>query len=147
MQRSERHDQRNDVTHALRLRHEQRRKLFDRIGMPPQVLLEIHVHEIGRERANLFDPRILRPPNARQREPLGKDAEVGDANDRVTDTELEERLGDRRNERDDAAWFVWRADPADVGWEHRPASCQSLRHVARDVPALLRKFASRAAPL
>ena len=37
------------------------REFFDRLRVPLDVFLEIHVDEIGRQRADLIDARILRP--------------------------------------------------------------------------------------
>ena len=54
-----------DVIDRLRLRDEHRRELLDRFRMTLDVLLEIHVDEIRRQRADFVDARILRPADAR----------------------------------------------------------------------------------
>ena len=67
--------------------------------MPLEVLLQIHVDQIGRQRADIVDARILRSADARQLQSRGEDAEVGDADDRVAGAEVEKRFCERRNER------------------------------------------------
>src|SRR5437588_9747863 len=68
--------------------------------MPQQVLLEVDVDEVRRQRANRLHARILGPSEPRPIEIRRKDAEVGDADDRAARADVEERLGEGGNERD-----------------------------------------------
>src|SRR4051794_18261026 len=101
--RAEGGDQRGHVVDALRLRHQNRREGLDLLGVPAQVLLEVHVNEVRPQRPDLRHARVLRPAGARQRQLRREDAEVGDADDRVARAEVEERLGQGWDQRDDAA--------------------------------------------
>ena len=65
-----------------------------------QVFLDVHVDEIRLELPDPCDVRRLRSADARTIDPFRKDAEVGDADNRVAGTEGEECLGERWDERD-----------------------------------------------
>src|SRR5688572_25497352 len=94
-------DQRPDVRDALRLRHEDRRELLDRSRVALEILLEIHVNEIGPELADAIDTRILRSSDARRINRFGENAEVGDAGDGISCADRKQRLCQRWYERDD----------------------------------------------
>lgn len=98
----ERLDEHPHIANGLRLRGEHRRELRDLLGMPRQVLLEVDVDQIRRERADRLDVRVLGAAEAWPVEVGGEDAEVGDAGDVVARADVEQRLGERGHERDDA---------------------------------------------
>ncbi len=97
------HDQAGDVAYRLRLRHEERREGLNLLGMPAEIFLEVHEHEVRCQRADGVDVRVLRSSQSWPVEILGEDAVVGDADDGLADAKVEQRFGQRRDERHYAA--------------------------------------------
>ena len=76
-----------------------------------QVFLDVYVHDVRLQLADALDVRRFRSADARPVEVLRKNAKVGDAHDVVARAEDEERLGERRDERDDPHFFGAKKSP------------------------------------